>query len=338
MKHKKLLYPLGVIVLASCSIWQILQNREEEMGFPHEKHVVQEKMECVECHKTALSEDKPGMPTFAVCLDCHDMEDEKKSQAKSYPLLLKLQASKREEPWELFHLSDDIVFSHKKHVDSKLACNQCHKGIEEHRGLGPLTLPLTLPTMEGCVSCHEAYKTSTRCQDCHKEIRQDKPPLSHKKDWKYLHGDEVFLSDEVTKDRCTLCHGKDGCNQCHQAEKPKSHNQFWRRTGHGLSASADRSRCALCHKEDGCIRCHEETKPRSHTGSWGQSSNLHCLSCHEPASGLNCSVCHKDTAGHASFTPSMPNDTTHSTATDCRSCHGDLKHPDNGQDCRICHR
>jgi hypothetical protein len=72
--------------------------------------------------------------------------------------------------------------------------------------------------------------------------------------------------------------------------------------------------------------------------SWGRSRNLHCLSCHEPVSGLNCAVCHKNTSSHAAFVTPMPNNITHNSATECRICHGDLKHPDNGQDCKVCHR
>lgn len=292
MKPKNVMYLL-VVVLASCSLWQVLNEEAPPPRFPHKAHVVEQEMPCADCHEP--SENRAGMPKLSRCFECHELTPagEKPDNANVQELLTRLQAAGTEEPWEIQRFGDEVIFSHEAHAAKNIACARCHKGVEENQG----TEPIAIPTMEDCISCHESYTKEVispiSCSQCHKKIRENTPPESHRQNWKYGHGDEIAIADEVTRDRCALCHGKDGCSQCHQAEKPRDHTRFWSRTGHGQEADIDRDRCALCHKEDFCVRCHEETAPRSHTGGWGPSQNLHCVNCHLPFTASNCIVCHK---------------------------------------------
>ena len=145
-------------------------------------------------------------------------------------------------------------------------------------------------------------------------------PASHQGNWVYSHG----LSAQVQRSEpsqeassCLVCHTKNDCISCHSTRMPKDHTNYWRTTGHGMTASVNRERCQICHRQDYCIRCHNETAPRSHMGNW---TKRHCQWCHF-ASGIvpgdNCGVCHKAAphtsrpAGHVPIGPQ----------TNCAACH-----------------
>lgn len=338
MKYKSYLCLFFMVFLVSCSVLQMIQNytNHREPSFPHIKHLTGDnKMECTDCHEDSFSQDKAGMPSIQLCKDCH--EDNETSRPIAYSLLKKLEATGKEKPWSEIHLDSEIIFSHKKHIDKKIDCSTCHQNIMQSEFIDNSVLP----KMEKCNSCHEVHnKEMTGCQDCHKETRRDIKPVSHRQNWKVFHGSQMFLSDKSEQRQCTFCHGKEGCNDCHQSQKPASHTNFWSRTAHGLHASVDRDRCIVCHKADFCTRCHQETKPRTHTAGWGSSRNRHCLSCHEANSSISCYVCHQNTNSHVSYATPKPSNPAHDTASaaQCRACHITLKHPDNGQNCRICHK
>ena len=120
-------------------------------------------------------------------------------------------------------------------------------------------------------------------------------PDSHKGAWIDSHGIEARVRmNEAGQEGspCLTCHEKNDCIVCHATRPPKDHTNYWRTTGHGLTASVNRERCLTCHRQDYCVRCHNETAPRSHTAGW---INRHCQYCHAAgkAPGGNCGVCHK---------------------------------------------
>jgi hypothetical protein len=143
----------------------------------------------------------------------------------------------------------------------------------------------------------------------------------------------------VRGERCFRCHERSSCNSCHNVQKPLDHTIAWKDFGHGAESQIDRSRCATCHRSDFCIKCHSETPPMNHRGGWGPPSDRHCNECHLTGGIQNCTVCHGARILHQSA-PRKPDTNPHRLATDCRSCHQGflLKHPDNGDNCRICHK
>ncbi len=121
-------------------------------------------------------------------------------------------------------------------------------------------------------------------------------PKSHQGGWVNSHGIEAQVqSNEAgqTGSTCLTCHTKNDCIDCHTTRPPRDHTNYWRTTGHGMTASVNRERCLYCHRQDYCVRCHNETAPRSHTGNWLQR---HCQFCHFASAttpGGSCGVCHK---------------------------------------------
>ncbi|MCC6741662.1 MAG: cytochrome c3 family protein [Planctomycetia bacterium] len=334
----KRLKPFGLFLtigIGACGVANIFAPAPEPARlFSHKVHVKDQQLECNSCHTKAAKEDEAGMPaSLKRCMMCHETEDENKPPERKLAALL------GEKPeWSHFTAQDDdIKFSHKRHVtDASLACAECHPGMEDNASVGDGMRM----EMDTCMSCHEKKGASNDCLTCHKEMSQDKPPASHRLNWKQGHG-HVARGQHFTKAQqdCALCHTESSCTACHQEEAPASHTNFFRLRGHVTAAQTDRSQCAVCHEEDSCNRCHEETAPRSHTAGWGAPRLQHCLGCHESSTTENCSFCHKDGAPSHRDAEDKPD--WHNPGMNCRQCHGVtqiLPHPDNGGNCNACHQ
>ncbi|MBI2191657.1 MAG: cytochrome c3 family protein [Planctomycetes bacterium] len=320
------------LALSGCLVAQKLGLIKTRVRFSHKTHLKQEELQCTSCHRKAESEDKAGMPSMKQCLLCHEGVDEELAPEKRPVAVF------GEKPtWSsVTHLPEENIFSHKAHFEAKVACSECHKGIEKSE----IITKKVRVEMAACTRCHGRQEASTACETCHKEIRQDWSPESHKHEWKRYHGGVARSESPRSEDQCSLCHQEAACNACHQDEAPQNHNSHWRTRGHWISASMDRRNCAACHRSDYCDRCHEETAPRNHLASWGSTRNQHCLSCHFPLRNESCFTCHKSDPGHQ-LAPSRPADAQHAVAqeSNCRTCHNviGLTHPDSGDNCGACH-
>jgi hypothetical protein len=181
--------------------------------------------------------------------------------------------------------------------------------------------------MRDCDRCHREQKVANECATCHRTLRTDVAPSTHAFQWKKVHGATARRHGLATVDDCSMCHQESSCAQCHAAEAPDNHGDYFRRRGHGLFARMDRQNCAACHRADSC-----------HNGSFGGSTNNHCVGCHLPVQANECVTCHKGTPSHDLAPPKPP---SHGIGMNCRQCHGigqALMHVDNGADCAMCHR
>jgi hypothetical protein len=327
---------LALLTLAGCILAGALDTKERPFGFSHRTHLADNGLECADCHSRWEDEEDPGMPRSAQCALCHAELDAKKPPERQVASLFedgkyKVIAAGRQ--------SEEILFSHKNHAARATECNACHAEVARDEGdLASRGAALRM-SMDGCLECHERTTgpRQSDCAACHVEIRAGVSPPSHRSNWKRYHGGVVRGRSQERTDQCALCHKPSECVNCHSIELPESHNNYWRRRGHGLQASMDRSSCDTCHQEDSCQRCHEEIRPASHVGSWGEPTDQHCVACHEPLRNNTCGVCHSGTPSHESATPLPPD---HNPAMNCRQCHGHgqpLPHKDNGQTCTSCH-
>ncbi|HKS15828.1 MAG TPA: cytochrome c3 family protein [Planctomycetota bacterium] len=328
---------LAVVAFASsCAVWRSIvgESGPPPRPFNHLAHL-DRGVDCLSCHEGADKLDLAGMPGKDLCMTCHEDIDKDPERPAEKKVAWFLDA-KGEPAWSAFtKQSKEVLFSHGRHAGKGVACASCHEGIEKNTGL----VPGMVQRMSSCVACHESSATSyNRCESCHSEITATTRPPNHDRIWKRMHGQASRMgAAAATANQCSMCHEKDSCASCHQAEAPENHNAFWRIRGHGIAATVDRMRCQTCHASDGCDRCHQETAPASHTAGWDCPRNRHCNGCHVPlqTSG-SCFVCHKSTPGHDTAPP-MP--AWHNPSLNCRSCHAaSLKHPDNGDRCISCHR
>jgi len=329
--HLKLSGALILVSLSACGLVNWLSPKEGR-PFSHAKHGKEAELECESCHGKVGELEKATMPaSLKKCMMCHEEQDEKHPERKLADVV-------GDPPvWTSFTaLSPELKFSHKTHVGKEVACATCHKGIEANTGIDE-TMRMK---MEDCQGCHAKQGVRDACEICHKELKPEVAPASHRQAWKHLHGGVVRAAEEGKQDaRCTLCHDEGKCTSCHQEEAPADHTALWRTRAHGGQAGVDRRRCEMCHRTDFCDRCHTETAPISHVGTWTSPNNRHCRSCHLPlsASTRNCEVCHKD-ASHPSAPPRPMVFHFHAAGADCRSCHeATLPHWDNGDDCAQCH-
>ena len=279
-------------------------------------------LECELCHAGTDSGGQLGAPGPDICASCHEDAGEQtglaRELAKDWP--------------RIKALPPDGKFSHNRHAEADVKCHSCHANISNSK---KVTL-VQMPDMDTSMKCHSDTGVSTDCATCHEAIDIDNAPPSHSQSWERFHGEDS--RDPMRGEMCSRCHERSTCATCHQTEKPRNHNYGWRNFGHGTTAQIDRSRCATCHRTDYCVRCHKETPPVNHRAGWGPPSERHCMSCHLTGGGdlQNCAVCHGARNTHPAA-PARPRNTRHITATDCRTCHSALKHPDNGDNCKTCH-
>jgi hypothetical protein len=298
-------------------------------------------VDCHDCHG-GEKEQWRAMPPLSACTECHEDLDKdvppEKRAASFYD------SEGKNGLWTPSRALDpEIVFPHGAHVVAHgKKCDACHADVIASKGQ-PTS---TYMDMDQCIACHEVSAPAyNRCESCHSEIRQDRPPKSHTPGFKRTHGRMARDGDldTIPKD-CALCHKKSDCDTCHRAEAPANHTNFFRLRGHAALASIDRDRCRICHTTDSCFLCHQHTKPRNHVGTFGSPFNRHCVSCHLPLESSEeqgCVVCHKSSPGHA-MAPPRPANAVHMTSDPaaCRTCHtpATLRHPDNGQSCLLCHQ
>lgn len=322
----------AVGALAGCVLFPGDAPVRREWAFSHARHAALD-IACTDCHAAAETGDAPGMPRLASCRICHAQRDQGKPperQVDSFFVDGRFDAVARG------GLTDEVIYSHARHVAAGIACEACHAGIRENDD----ALALPRASMDACTSCHAERVVSNECATCHTTWSTDVAPASHHQNWPMRHGAVCRGQSEAISDRCVLCHQETSCASCHMTVLPRDHTNQWRRVGHGISASLDRDRCEVCHKPDTCSSCHATVEPQSHTASFGSPRNHHCLGCHEPLRNEGCVACHSGTPSHALAKPKPPD---HNPAMNCRQCHipggvqPPMPHVDNGDNCNACH-
>lgn len=123
--------------------------RRQPVPFSHKHHVADDGIDCRYCHATVETSAFAGMPSTAVCMNCH-------SQIWSdSPVLEPVRASYREgRPlrWARVHnLPGFVYFDHSIHVNKGVGCSTCHGRVDEM----PLTYQAASLQMEWCLECHQ---------------------------------------------------------------------------------------------------------------------------------------------------------------------------------------
>ncbi len=296
--------------------------------FPHAPHL-EGGLACGDCHASDAASGSASRTELATCLECHDDEGKPHSEriGRFYD-----DGGRAKGPF-FAPLADEVIFDHRAHEGTLAECDVCHGDLSQSESLGREMLV----DMARCTICHESRGAANDCATCHREIRRGAKPPSHDAFFARAHG--LVAESSGSASQCALCHQVSTCASCHATTMPRSHDNQFRRRGHGCLAALDRSSCQACHQTDFCVRCHQGTRPTSHTASFGGTRSRHCVSCHLPvAAEPSCSVCHSGTPSHALAAPKPPN---HEPGLNCRQCHGAgarLPHFDKGDDCNICHR
>lgn len=315
--------------------------------FSHRSHL-ESGAECEDCHEPLEQGDGVGYPSYEMCMDCHaDIDGEKPPERRAKIFFPQDVASFK----HVARLGAEVIFSHNAHIEYGVSCAECHAGIEESEAV---SAELAV-AMRRCMDCHSQGQGAAlsdplaarklganECSTCHREIRRDRKPPSHRAGFLRSHGQLAALRRlDPLPAECAICHrDRSSCDGCHSDMAPQSHTNFWRLRGHALMSAVDRESCKVCHRtSDFCLRCHEEVPPRDHLGSFDAPLNRHCLSCHLPLGASRCRTCHQGTPGHDQA-PQVPGNAQHMTnnPADCLNCHTPMQHVYNGDNCLLCHR
>ena len=137
----------------------------QPIQFNHQKHVKVVGLECSVCHEYYATSDHSGLPSLAVCKQCHA---EALTKSPEEEKLLKLMASDPQPAFrKLFRLPDHVRYSHRRHVVAGgLTCETCHGAIAETTA--PPAYPLVRITMDTCTGCHTDRGVKTDCTHCHR--------------------------------------------------------------------------------------------------------------------------------------------------------------------------
>lgn len=296
---------MRILRLLAIGVWAALlwQGAGEAAVFSHRRHVEKEELKCKDCHAPAWTSAKSGddlLPSPAVCADCHDA-GQVSTNFSAPPRAIK--------------------FSHQHHVETlKLACLDCHVGVDQMEAPAPVT---ALPGMSTCRNCHtgemalEAHAASSHPGPTAKEtgFRAYFGSLSRR--FRQIVGNQVFDLAGAPRE-CETCH-----SQSRTEMKPESHQGSWV-GNHGPEARTNDSSCLRCHRVSECQECHEgaqlsklpsglheipfASRMESAKGLVIQSVHglnfrfLHgleargksreCATCHELEAGNYCAQCH----------------------------------------------
>jgi hypothetical protein len=221
------------------------QMDRDNLKFKHSTHYVRLMGNCVYCHQGVVTNSDHVRPPMAVCLTCHE---------------------------------------HQQEFAEARTCDRCHKDIraEDERPTSHVAHDgdwlrehgnRAISSGDLCATCH----TQKFCGGCHgqtvpllpEKMAFDDPLRAgvHRAGFKSRHSLEARTQPGL----CTTCHTAASCESCHAQSKvdvgsggPSPHPLGWvglrgESNDHGAAAWRDPSVCAGCHSGAGeqlCVGCH----------------------------------------------------------------------------------
>ncbi len=178
--------------------------------FPHELHVIDNEMSCVDCHPAIAR--GASMPSPAACLDCHE-EDEGIDFAYENPTS-HFGDYRFEHQFHARMSTGECVLCHNESED----CTFCHHGENvdflshdrNHR------YTHALDAMKGTENCYSCHGGEQYCNGCH--LAEGVKPASH---FESGFGGAGGHTDAARMDiqSCIMCHNEPepvgSCASCH---------------------------------------------------------------------------------------------------------------------------
>jgi hypothetical protein len=141
---------------------------DQPVWFSHKVHAGQNKIDCMYCHSTANDSKNAGIPSTAVCMNCHNVV--KKGAVTGEEEITKVIESwntgKPIEWVRVHNLPDHVWFSHAQHVNAgKRECQECHGAVEE---MDRIEQVASLG-MGWCIQCHRNTEVQFEANGFYKE-------------------------------------------------------------------------------------------------------------------------------------------------------------------------
>jgi hypothetical protein len=173
-------WPLTLPLLIACALLAsapailvgqspVYQSKEEKLPkevaaqpveFSHKKHTAAG-ITCLDCHASAMTKERAGLPDAEACLLCHGTI---KNDSPAIQGLAKIHQGNESLKWvRIYQVPDFVFFNHSSHLKAGEKCATCHGPVETRD-----TLAKEVSTsMTACMNCHVARKASTECFLCH---------------------------------------------------------------------------------------------------------------------------------------------------------------------------
>ena len=168
----------------------------QPVQFDHRHHVVDDGIDCRYCHGSADRGPSAGIPSTALCMNCHSqiwnksprLEPVRASYFTGQPI-----------SWVRVHrLPDFVYFNHAIHVNKGVGCETCHGRVDQMPAIQQVA-PLT---MGWCLECHRNPAPNLRPLDQITTMG-----------WQ-PEGDPAALAQELMKRHDV--HSRTSCTTCHR--------------------------------------------------------------------------------------------------------------------------
>lgn len=162
---------------------------DQPIKFSHKTHAGDNKINCLFCHYSARHSKTAGIPSTALCMNCHLVIREGENSG-AYELNKLFRAWDSSQPLEWIRVNELPVFakfSHARHLrNNKTNCADCHGKVEDmHR-----IVQSEILSMQWCITCHS--RTDQGYDKTLAEIR-------------YRHKGKEFTATNYKKN-CMTCH------------------------------------------------------------------------------------------------------------------------------------
>jgi hypothetical protein len=129
---------------------------EQPIPFSHKVHSGVKQIQCQYCHPYVAYSNHPGIPPVQKCLHCHNYI------IANHPWIQKEHEyfnTNTPTPWvEVNYVAEHVLFNHQRHINNKIACQECHGPVQEIQ-----RLPQKIWRMGECVECHRKKNANLDC-------------------------------------------------------------------------------------------------------------------------------------------------------------------------------
>ncbi|MEA3477569.1 MAG: cytochrome c3 family protein [Bacteroidota bacterium] len=177
---------------------QLYYEPDQPIQFSHKVHAGDNQTDCKYCHSTADESMHAGIPSVAVCMNCHNVVKEgtqtgKEEIAKIYAAI---ETHKPIEWVKVHNLPDHVYFNHAQHVSvGNIDCAQCHGEVKEMDRIQQVNNL----GMGWCVNCHRRTEVQFINNDFYKNYEKLHEQLKSGKK-------KIVTVDDIGGNDCQKCH------------------------------------------------------------------------------------------------------------------------------------
>lgn len=171
---------------------------DQPIWFSHQVHAGQNQIDCMYCHSSADESKSAGIPSTAVCMNCHNVvKNGKETGTKEIAKVLASYESGEPIEWVRVHnLPDHVWFSHAQHVNAgKRQCAECHGPVEEMDRV----VQVEDLSMGWCIKCHRRTEVQFEANGFYEEYIRFHEEIKS--------GDRTRVTvDDIGGNNCQICH------------------------------------------------------------------------------------------------------------------------------------